>query len=189
MHYQALETLGKISFGVNGRKGIPAEIYYLQTRDFDENYMIKEGLTPVLARESKLEKHILNKGDVLITSKGTSFFAYMYEGEYQPAVASTVFLVVRLSSEAVLPGFLTWYINHPTTREFIESVSRGSSMQVIHTKTIKKLLIPLPPPEQQELILKSYRLHQRELKIREELSVLRKSLVQHQLFHTISSES
>ncbi|UJH90564.1 restriction endonuclease subunit S [Antarcticibacterium sp. 1MA-6-2] len=149
-----IKHLAKITSGIY-LKGKPSgDVFNLQARDVDEFYRFRKGLSPTAFSDAKVEKHYLHKGDVLVASKGNDFFAVVYNEEYSPAVASSIFLVIRnLDIHRVVPEYLSWYINHPKTQHFFKSVSKGTSLPTINKNYLASLEIPLPSIEKQKKIV------------------------------------
>lgn len=54
---------------------------------------------------------------------------------YSPAVASTVFLVIRSDhKEQVNPNYISWCLNQSTTQNYLLSISRGTDIPSINKK-------------------------------------------------------
>ena len=90
-----LNAIADINSGVYSNTITNGDVYYFQARDFDENRQLVNNLTPTLNFSENLKKHFLQIGDIIIVAKGASFLSAVYDGTYAPAVASTVFLVIK----------------------------------------------------------------------------------------------
>lgn len=123
---------------------------------------------------STLEKYdeirLLKTNDILWNSTGLGTIGRVgiYDSKFNPydiAVADSHVTVVR-TSELVDTEFIYYYLASPTIQDSIEDIASGSTKQKeLNTSTIKEILIPLPPYEEQKRIVK---------KINELLSVSRK---------------
>lgn len=152
------------------------DVYYLQARDFDVNRQISSNLTPTLSYAENLEKHFLKPEDVLVVAKGASFLSAIFDGSYSPAVASTVFMVIRpIARDTVLPEYLSWYINLPSTQNELLSKSKGTSIPSINKKNLEELEIPVPKISKQELILKIAELRKNEMILRRKIQELKEN--------------
>src|SRR5258707_12251472 len=58
-----------------------------------------------------LNKHILKKGDIIITNKGVKFGTFLYQDFPSKAIATTSFFVITPNQKKILPHFLNWYLN------------------------------------------------------------------------------
>lgn len=157
----------------------------MQAKHFDENGEIAETLYPDLNANSKINKHILKKGDVLFAAKGTRNFAALYENEEPPTVASTSFFVIRLHDNNVLPGYLVWFLNHPGTQTLLKGHARGTSMASISKTVLSDLEIPIPDIKRQELVLKVFKLRNEEKKLKQQIEILKEKEIQNLLINAI----
>ncbi|MBN1337910.1 MAG: restriction endonuclease subunit S, partial [Bacteroidales bacterium] len=135
----SLKNITSIQTGVFAKPIQKGEIVYLQARHFDENGELAETLYPDLSADNKLNKHLLRKGDILFAAKGSKNFAACFKNAEMPAVASTSFFVIRLNEKNVLPGYLTWFLNHPSTQTLLKGQARGSSIVSISKAVLNEL--------------------------------------------------
>ncbi len=180
-----LKHITNIQTGVFAKPIQKGEIVYLQAKHFDENGELTETLYPDLNADNKLNKHLLKKGDILFAAKGTKNFAACFENEEMPAVASTSFFVIRLNEKNVLPGYLTWFLNHPATQALLKGYAKGTSIASISKVVLSELEIPIPDIHKQEIILKIYKLRNREKKIVQQIENLREIEIQNLLINAI----
>jgi restriction endonuclease S subunit len=180
-----LKHISRIQTGVFAKPIQKGEIVYLQAKHFDVNGEISEILYPDLESSSKIEKHLLKKGDVLFAAKGSKNFAAWYENDEMPAVASTSFFVVRLIDDNVLPGYLTWFLKHPTTQNLIKGQAKGSSIASISKAVLSELEIPIPSIQKQELILRIFKLRNKERNLKYQIENLREIEIQNLLINAI----
>lgn len=143
-----------ITSGVNSKRSIDGDVYYLQARDFIDGYNLDDLMTPSISSSLKLVKHYLNKGDVLVLSKGhNGFKAYVYGGDKAPAVASSIFLVIRNVDKIVLSEYLCWYLNLKATQDFLVNLSRGSALPAINKSMVEDVSVPVVGLEVQRKIV------------------------------------
>ncbi len=183
-----LKHITGIQTGVFAKPFQKGEIVYLQAKHFDVNGEISGTLYPDLDYSSKLEKHLLKKGDVLFAAKGSKNFAAWYEKDKIPAVASTSFFVIRINDKNVLPGYLTWFLNHPDIQAFLKRQAKGSSIASISKAVLSELEIPIPTIQKQELILKIFKLRNRERSLKQQIENLREKEIQNLLINTINEK-
>ncbi len=128
---------------------------------------------------------MLKKGDVLFAAKGSKNFAAWYEDDKMPAVASTSFFVIRLIDNNVLPGYLTWFLNHPDTQTLLKGQAIGSSIASISKAVLSELEVPIPSIQKQELILMIFNLRNRERNLKQQIENLREIEIQNLLINAI----
>lgn len=180
-----LKHITSIQTGVFAKPIQNGEIVYLQAKHFDERGELAETLYPDLDFNSKFEKHLLKEGDVLFAAKGSKNFAAWYENDKIPAVASTSFFVIRLNDQNILPGYLTWFLNHQSTQTLIKGQARGSSIASISKAVLSELEIPIPSIQKQELILRIFKLRNRERDLKQQIENLREIEIQNLLINAI----
>lgn len=178
-----LKHITSIQTGVFAKPIQKGEIVYLQAKHFDENGELAETLYPDLSADNKLNKHLLKKGDILFAAKGTKNFAACYENEEMPAVASTSFFVIKLNDKNVLPGYLTWFLNHPNTQTLLKGYARGTSIASISKAVLNELEIPIPSIQKQELILRIFKLRNKERNLKQQIENLREIEIQNLLIN------
>lgn len=158
-----LKDIASINSGYFSSTIKEGDVYYLQARDFDENKKINLNLKPSLSYVKNIEKHFLSKGDILIVAKGASFQSVVYDGTYGPAVASTVFLVIRVKDRnKVLPPFLSWFLNLQKTQVVLLSKGEGTAMPTLSKKILLELDIVIPSISLQNNIIKIEELGRKE---------------------------
>lgn len=158
-------------------------VHYLQVNDWDKERNWSGHTKPQLPDEEKLRRHYLQAGDILLATKGTDHAAVLYDCKYAPAIASSVFTVLRIKDQnLVLPAYLQWYLNHPHTQKQLSSAAKGTSMPLITRDIIEELHLPMLPLEKQRLIVQTFRLHVDAKHIRQRITMLEETLFQHQIF-------
>ena len=183
---KAFKNITTIQTGVFAKPIPKGEIVYLQAKHFDENGRLISTLYPDLKTDGKIEKHLLKNGDILFAAKGTKNFAACYETGNVPAVASTSFFVIRLQTNAILPGYLTWFLNHPDIQYLLKGKAIGTSIVSISKAVLEELEITIPSIRKQELILKLHNLRNREKKLKQQIEILREKKFQYQISKAIN---
>lgn len=183
-----LSSIATINSGVYSSTISKGEVFYIQARDFDDNRQLVNNLTPVLSYEENFEKHFLQPGDILIVAKGASFLTAVFDGSYSPAVASTVFLVIRIiNKQSVDPQFLSWYLNQSSTQSYLLSLSRGTSIPSINKKILMEIDISVPPIEKQKLIIELMQLQQKDKTLKRRIEELKEIQMNQIITHAINN--
>lgn len=184
-----LKHIASIQTGLFAKPIAKGDIVYLQAKHFDENGQLKTSLHPDLKADTITDKHMLRHGDVLFAAKGTKNFAAWFESKNQPSVASTSFFVIRVQEDfnnKILPAFLVWSINHPTSQKFLKGKAIGSSIPSISKAVLEELEITIPNIETQKAVLKITHLRNAEKKLKKEIESLREQQIQAKLLRAIS---
>ena len=180
-----LKHIASIQTGLFAKPIAKGDIVYLQAKHFDENGQLKTSLHPDLKADTITDKHMLRHGDVLFAAKGTKNFAAWFESKNQPSVASTSFFVLRITDKIILPQFLVWFLNHPSTQEILKRTARGTSIPSIRKTVLEELEITIPNMETQKEILKITNLRNTEKKLKKEIESLREKQIQQLIINSI----
>jgi restriction endonuclease S subunit len=124
-------------------------------------------------------RHLLRPGDLLFRSRGRSNgVAQVHEG-IGPAVLSAPMLLIR--PHGVLPAYLCWYMNAPSTQMQLAALSEGTSVRMISAEALKALDVPLPPIATQQRIVQAATLAEQEQTLLTRITALRQRLTTHLL--------
>jgi restriction endonuclease S subunit len=182
-----ITELAVLSSGVYAKADPDGEVFYIQARDITDDHQITEGIKPQLIDDGKLNKHFLQAGDLLVAAKGKDHYAIEYSGHPHPAVASTLFVVVRVTEKAKLvSSFLRWYLNLDSTQRLIAGGAQGSALPVISKADLEQIEVPVPPLEKQVAILKIEELRQREIDIIHQIELLKRKKIEQELLIALS---
>ncbi|MGB4773314.1 MAG: restriction endonuclease subunit S [Chitinophagaceae bacterium] len=180
-----LRDTATLKTGLFAKPEAKGDLVYLQVKHFDENGLLKTEIYPDLMEDKVTEKHLLSDGDILFAAKGTKNFATVYENHNPPAVASTSFFVIRVKEKGLLPQFLAWYLNQPSTLKKLKEQATGTAILSISKAMLEDLEIPEPEKRIQYVILQISALMRRENEIQNRLSELRETKIQKQIFERI----
>lgn len=182
-----LSNIASVQSGIYTKPTLSGTVKYLQVRHFDKNYQFDDTVKSNIALpDGKIERHLLKGGDILLAVKGYDHFAVMYNESIGSAVASTVFLVIRLKSKEVLREYLVWFLNHPRTQGFLAGSSKGSNLPSITKSDVENIEVPIPSVEIQKTVLEIYKLRQQEIDIKQRIEELHELSVQHQILNAIN---
>lgn len=181
-----LSDIATVQSGIYAKPELAGEVYYVQARHFDHHHQFNTFVKPDLKADSKIEKHFLQAGDLLVAAKGSDHFAVEYKGIIKPAVASSMFMVVKLQDSKILPAFLTWFINNRQTQRLLSDSAQGTALPAITNSDLGNLEIPLPTIEKQKLILQIHELHLQENRLREQINELRGKQIHQQVMNSLN---
>ncbi|HRP89663.1 MAG TPA: restriction endonuclease subunit S [Edaphocola sp.] len=180
-----IKSITNIQTGLFAKPAGVGEVVYLQSKNFDEYGQLHSELHPDLVADGISEKHLLKDGDVLFAAKGTKNFAAVFENHNEPSVASTSFFVIRPTDNKVLPQFLAWFLNNPTTQTLLKGQAIGTSIPSISKQVLENLEITVPDIETQKAILQITKLRNKEKSLKQEIETLREKQIQQQIINAI----
>jgi len=176
-----------IQTGIYAKPDPVGEVLYIMGRHFNSDKRIDPAIQPELQLNDKTKKHLLRTGDILVASKGYDLFSVVFHPLKYPAVASSMFIILKLhDSLIILPEYLAWHLNHPKTQKILSGSSKGTALRSITKDVIGNLEIPIPPVQKQKALLNAMSLLARETQIKSKIENLRNSIIQHQLLSVIS---
>lgn len=180
--------IANIQTGILSKPEAAGDFVYLQAKHFDEDGNLHSPPKPDLKSSHAVKKHLLEPGNVLFAAKGSKNFATCYEEGEAPAVASTSFFVIRLTTGSILPKFLTWFLNSPKTQRLLKASATGTSMVSISKSVLEELDIPVPTIEEQQLIIQITELQNQEKRLRQRIDMLHEKRI-HQSIEKLISKS
>lgn len=172
-----ISDISNIRFGLYERPSESGSVAYLQTKDFSNSGNLCSGVDSFLQKGKKADKHLLEEGDVLLAAKGFRNFAWTYNDSVGPAVASSIFFVIKPDQNQVLPEFLTALLNQESMQSHLQSLGAGSSIPSIRRSELEAISIPVPSLQEQEKIVRLIELHKKDLAITNEIIEKKKRLI------------
>ncbi len=106
-------------------------------------------------------KYQVTPGDVLFVAKGSRNFGIAvtprwvkpFLDTWDDVLASSQFYILRPNVNRVLPDYLAWSLNQPTTQGRLQSMATGTHMKMIPKSSFEELLLDVPSIEIQEKIV------------------------------------
>jgi hypothetical protein len=128
------------------------------------------------------ESQWLKPTDVLFVAKGSRFFASAIPQVPARTVASPHLFVLRVKQDVgVLPAYLAWVLNNPSSQTYWTSKAAGTTAQYVRKEVLQQLTVALPSIDAQAYIVKIAQLDQRTDLLNQQLRSLQKRLLDHQL--------
>lgn len=171
-----LQQIAEIQFGLYVQPENIGDAAYLQVKHFDDNGAIVTPVDAFTPIGTKAEGHLLQDGDVLLVGKGFRNFAWTYTESIGPAVASSVFFVLRARQSRVLPEFLSIIFNAPQTQAHLQTLGAGSSIPSIRKSELEAFPIPIPAIDVQKKIVEINRLHKQDLELSGRIIIEKKKM-------------
>ena len=180
-----IQDIATLQTGLFAKPLANGEVVYLQSKHFDDQGNLLAILHPDLLLEDISEKHMLCAGDVLFAAIGTKNFATVFENHNEPSVASTSFFVIRPTDKKLLPQYLSWVLNSPTTQILLKGQAIGTSIPSISKQVLENLEIAIPSIDKQKAILQITKLRNKEKSLKLKIETLREKQIQQQIINAI----
>ncbi len=144
-----LSELCDIKTGFLPRKKIESDIngnvYVIQLSDADPSLDLAKTNLVKIKSSRYLEKHFLEKGDILFKAKSTNHIAVVFNGDFQ-AVATHHFFVLRIKQQSdnsgTHPPYIALFINLPVSQAHF--FSNKANTHIINKNTLESLEIVVP---------------------------------------------
>jgi restriction endonuclease S subunit len=137
----------------------------LTLKSFNQDgFLDTKGLEDFQSTEILDEKYLTCVGDVLIRLS-EPHTAITICDDNKGILIPSLFSVIRLTGNMVLPEYLAIYLNSEKMQRFYSKQSIGSTIQVMKTSSIKDIEIEIPSIEKQEKIIEINNLILREKKL------------------------
>lgn len=160
-----LNDIAQIQFGLYSKPIEYGNVTYLQAKHFDDWGYQSDKIDTFMQIDKKNEAHLLEDGDILLVGKGMRNFAWTYEKAYGPAIASSIFFVIKVDKSKVIPEFLTTLFNMPQTQSYFQTLGAGSSIPSIRKSELEAFTIKLPTLEVQEKVINIKQLHYKDMEL------------------------
>lgn len=168
----------------------------------DLNGGVLDASSLVRVHLEKIRAHFaLRAGDILFRARGqvndATFVADARTGpDVVRMVAAAPIVVVRARTDRRLPDgvpelharYLHWLLNHPQTQAVLRARSTGHSADVLRKGDLERLLLPVPSPAVQQLIIEAAGLLDQELHLRRQVLEERRIMVQRRLLQHAEAE-
>ncbi|MBX3291807.1 MAG: restriction endonuclease subunit S [Acidobacteria bacterium] len=179
-----LNKIGVIRNGIFARPSAYGNAAYLQSRHFGEYGKIERPIVSNVEVNPTIQKHLLEKGDVLVATKGTNNIAAVFDGSFL-AVASTSLFVIRIMVPNILPEFLALSFNSPLGQKRLQKLAVGSKIVSIPKTLLATMEFNFPDLNDQKRILEIDKLSRKEKELRTQIADLRRSFVERQVARLI----
>ncbi|MDY5974680.1 restriction endonuclease subunit S [Streptococcus pluranimalium] len=118
------------------------EIDYSNLKTYDED-------------DRSVSRYLLEKGDLLIASKGTQIKVAVFDADMGPVVASSNITIVR-PKEKVRGYYLKFFFESDVGYHYLEATNHGKAVINLSTKEIKEIPIPIIPLVKQDYAIGRY---------------------------------
>jgi len=152
-----LSEITEISSGYQFRRNTPefseGDIKYIQMRDVNNFDRIDIENVMNVNIDNFSSKHLLHYNDVLFKSRGTKTTSALFDVEWENAIASHQFFVIRVKKKSLLPEYLVWFMNQEGSQIYFQSNRTGSYIPNVKRKVLEDFFVFIPPIEDQKKII------------------------------------
>jgi len=154
----------------------------IQPRDITNDGLLQVDDACRVSMESVKKARILDKGDVLLASRGRSASA-IYEGQFDNKViaSGSLFVLTVKGGIPVLPEYLSLFFNSEKGKQELSRLTERTTIPYLNRSTLEQMNIPIPPLETQEKLVALERAKQRYAQLTARKLDLLNALINHEL--------
>ena len=126
---------------------------------------------------------IVENNDVLLVSRtapGGRFKSALIHTT-TPVIATSSLYILRVTDSALMPAYLSYYLNSNTFQKEVQKRARGSTISHLARSKLEEIPIVVPALEEQQTIIKLYQNIQSQHHLRHRTNLLQQQILQ-QLF-------
>lgn len=134
----------------------PTEYQYLTLADIQDGE-IKDELSYISGIDDNLQKYCLKNNDLLISKNGSPIKVAIADAEIDHSILVNGNLyIIELDKKKIDPYYLKAYLDSESGAASVKQICFGAVVPNIPLEALKKMVIPLPPLEQQHKIATDY---------------------------------
>jgi len=161
----------------------------IQMKDITENGQFDSSNLTRINLNHVEERHLIKIGDIVLRSRGQTNKCALVDKDVGVAVVTAPLLIIRVSSDSVLPAYLYWYINQSTAQNYLTSHSRGTPVPMISKQVIEQLPVPVPSLECQQKIIDLKEMAEKEQGLLKKLAAKREQYLSQILMQLLQGEN
>ncbi|MDP3878055.1 MAG: restriction endonuclease subunit S [Methylobacter sp.] len=107
---------------------------------------------------NELIKYAVRPRDVVITIMGTVGRSAVIPDHIDKALSSKHLWTMTLNQNAVVPELVCWQLNYSAwVKAWFRKETQGGIMDAIQSKTLRTMILPIPPIDEQQLIFDKFK--------------------------------
>ena len=167
----------------DAERGTPA----IQLRDLQSEH-VDIGMAEKYALSGKLDRYLIEPGDVLFRSRGENNTASIAAGEAgAKAVALLPVIVIRPKADDLLPEYIVWSINQHEAQRHLDLGAHGTKLRMIPKECLETLPLHIPSLAMQQMITQLDALSAAETRLLHELADMKRKLTRFALLQQVRS--
>lgn len=143
----------------------PTNNQYLMLANI-QNGIISEDLPYLQELDPRMDKYLIKNNNLLMSKNGAPFKIAVAEvNDGQKVLGNGNLFIIELDEEKANPYFIKAFFESEVGALSLKNIAVGSAMPNISTESLKKLIVPLPPIEEQNMFAEKYMAKIDEVKI------------------------
>lgn len=158
-----------IKYGPHLRTIFDGRVRYLKGQHFDDDGTLLAANDSYADPKAATDSLLLHDRQLILAGKGNRHFAWAYRPEAGPCIASSLFYVLTVRPELVLPAYLALVLNTASRGRALKAIAKGATVPVIPKRELLDLSVPVPNMERQRQLIHLKELQDRRSHISREI--------------------
>lgn len=176
-----LKEIASVQMGHSFRSKLEPDpngnISVIQMKDLTEdNRMNDQELVQIDMPDLK-EHHRVKLNDLAFRSRGQTNTAALIDQVPNDAVIAAPLLRIRVKNNSIMPAYLCWFINQPSSQAVLQSKATGTAARMIGKPAVEELEVIVPSLNVQQKIIEIYQLSINEQKLIKALAKKKEVLI------------
>jgi len=168
-----LKDIAMVSSGVTFRSRIEAskdgDVRVIQMKDLGDDNFVHLGESICIDYVKPKPNQLTRRGDIIFRSRGQTYTAAIVNEDVENTIVAAPLFRVRPDIKKIVPEFLLWWINQPSSQSYFASRSKGTMVKMISKQSLEDLEVNRLSLEQQKKVVEFFGLSMREQKILEDI--------------------
>lgn len=187
-----LKDIATVSSGVTFRSRVEVSnnggVRVIQMKDLGDDNFVHLNETVHVDLSTPKPNQLARLGDIIFRSRGQTNTAALLQEKVKNTIVAAPLFRVRPDIKKVMPEFLLWWINQPSSQSYLASRSIGTVVKMISKQGLEDLEVNLPSLKRQRKIAEFFSLSMREQQLLEDIKN-RKSIYAQGILMRLASES
>ena len=146
-------------------------------KDLTEDNLVDHQSLVLIELNDFKEHHKVELNDLVFRSRGQTNTAAVVDVSIGSSVVAAPLLRIRTEQDFILPAYLCWFINHPSSQAYMQSKATGTAIRMIGKSVVDDLEVIVPSIELQQHIVKLEKLSSQEQRLMNKLSIKKRLLM------------
>ena len=132
---------------------VPVGIPSIMPQNIGDNRISETGIARItLDDATRLSRYLVRQGDIVYSRRGDVEKRALIRANEDGWLCGTGCLRVRLGNNGANPSYASYYLGHPSVREWIVRHAHGATMPNLNTSILSSCPFVIPPPAEQRAI-------------------------------------
>ncbi|KJS74860.1 MAG: hypothetical protein JM57_03235 [Comamonadaceae bacterium BICA1-1] len=132
---------------------VPVGVPSIMPQNIGDNRISEYGIARITSDDARrLSRYLVREGDIVYSRRGDVEKRALIRANENGWLCGTGCLRVRLGHKGANPSYATYYLGHPSVREWIVRHAHGATMPNLNTSILSACPFVVPPPAEQRAI-------------------------------------